>query len=172
MSNNWNYASMGQRERLEQIRNGNGEVYKSEKIRNSSLKNLRDSLGLSTKEIDDWDKTIDNAYGNSGNSSAKSGLPKFGTGKYAGINKRANAELKMLKSERDSETAQTNEQFENALLYLEEWLSTNGYSSDGVLAEKSRKKLHDALEEALEAIRGNYKKQVESTKNKYRSMVM
>lgn len=173
MNNNWKYASLGERERLSMIKNGNSDVYNTEKERNKQLKQLRSDLGLSTDDIDNWDNIIDsaNASANDKYKVKNTGLPKFKSARLSEINARMRDTLKGLKKQRDEsiETAKT--EAEQTLGYISEWLASNGYSKDGSFSVKSEKAIKDALESMLRDIESNYKNQVKSTVSKYHSMV-
>lgn len=174
MKNNWKYAVLGERERLDLIKGGNNDVYNSEKERNKELKKLRSDLGLPTDDIDNWDSIIDNAKVEYKNSikSPKPNLPKIASGgRLAAINTQMRSTLKDLKKQRDEsvETAKTDA--EQALDFIAEYLASNGYSKDGSLSVKSRNALEEALESMLEDIQNNYRSQISTTVSKYRSMV-
>lgn len=173
MANLWKYASVPQRERLSMIRGGNTDVYNAEKRRNNSLKILRESLGLSTQNVDDWNKTVDNAYSLSQEKTQdKSGLPKFTGGKYARINKALSESVNNLRQQRDEGIKDVTADAESTLGYIGEWLANNGYSEKGYLATASKKEINDALEAAIESIIKDYEDGIQSTRSKYRSMVM
>ena len=169
MSNNWKYANLGQRERLDLIRNGNTEVYNAEKSRNKNLKSLRQSLGLSTDEIDNWDKIIDNA---------KNGTTKVKRKKIGGslssklINERVdqlNGEYRRyvgeLKDNLESSAEDAVNDAEKDREYLNEWLINNGYSKDGNVAQKSKKELAYELETFLSDLFYSYETKAEKAKS-------
>ena len=173
MANLWKYASVPQRERLDMIRSGNADVYNAEKRRNNSLKILRESLGLSTQNVDDWNKTVDNAYSLSQQKAQdKSGLPKFTGGKYAEINKAFSESIKNVRQQKDESIKDVTEDAESTLRYIGEWLANNGYSEKGYLATATKKEINDALEAALEGIIKDYEDSISSTRSRFRSMVM
>ncbi len=174
MKNNWKYAILGERERLDLIKGGNNDVYNSEKERNKELKKLRSDLGLSTTDIDNWDSIIDNAKVEYGNriKNQKPNLPKIVSGgKLAAINTQMRSTLKDLKKQRDESIESAKTDAEQALDYIAEYLASNGYSKDGSLSVKSKNVLEQALESMLEDIQKNYRNQVDTTVSKYRSMV-
>ena len=92
MNSSWQYSHLGQRERLGLIRQGNSDVYNAEKKNNQSLRTARQKAGLSTDEIDRWDRLIDSAN-ESANDPFKikdRGYPKFASTRVMQINKRFN----------------------------------------------------------------------------------
>lgn len=165
MGNNWKYASLGQRERLDLIRNGNTEVYNAEKIKNSSLRGLRAALGLSTAEIDEWDSIIDNAK-ESTQKQKQNNLPKFMSTKNDRVANAYNSYLRELRAEIEK---QTTEALETALKdsnYIAEFLANNGYSKDGTMRTEAQKKVDEELLSTLSDIRKYYNSKAESTKSK------
>ena len=165
MSNNWKYSSLGQRERLSLIRGGDADVYNTEKMRNSSLIKERSALGLSTKEIDEWEATIDNAFSLS-QKQDKSGTPKFMSTKNDRVANAYNSYMRELRSEIER---QTNEAFESAIKnsqYLAEFLANNGYSSKGTTAIEGTRKIDEQLSEVLSNIKKYYKAQSESARSR------
>ena len=171
MSNNWKYSTLGQRERLDLIRSGETEAYNYEKNKNDSLKKIQTALGLSTKDVDDWDKTIDNAYSASKASSNKKVAPKYASSRLGEVNEALRSSAKALKQQKNESVAQANADAQSALAYLEEWLASNGYSEHGKLATQSKKELSDALKSLLDSINEEYESQLKSTRSKYLNMV-
>lgn len=175
MTNIRKYGSVPQRERLSMIRSGNTDVYNSEIQGIGELRKQYELLGLSTTDIDDWEKTVNNAYSVSATnakSEALSGIPKYRGGKYAQINSALNKSLGDLKANRDESIKTARSDAESTLKYVGEWLANNGYSDKGYLSAETRKKVEDALKKVLENIDEQYKRDVNSTRSSYRSMVM
>lgn len=173
MKNNWKYANLSENERLDMIGKGNSDVYNTEKARNKELKNLRADLGLSTDVVDRWDSMVDsaNAAFNNRNKVEKPNLPKFASGRLARINYEMGSVLKDLKKQRNESINQAKTDAEQALNYIAEYLSSNGYSKDGSYSEKSRKAIEEALEAVLGDIEKNYKKKVRSTVSDFHSLL-
>ena len=169
MSNNWKYANLGQRERLDLIRNGNTEVYNAEKSRNKNLKSLRQSLGLATDEIDNWDKIIDNA--NSGTASVKkkkntlSLLSVFRNNELSKLNSDYRQYLEGIEKELEDSAVTAVKKADESLDYLNEWLINNGYSKDGSTAQKSKKELADELEIFLSDLFYSYETKAKKAKS-------
>lgn len=172
MANNWKYATLGQRERLSRIREGDFDVYNTEKERNKLLKEQQSKLGINTRVVDDWDATIDNAFNKSQQAAKKKALPSYGGGKYAQINSELNSTIRKLRNERNESIEAAKSDAESALNYLTEWLANNGYSNDGKFAGESKEKLESALESVLKSIRDEYDEQVKNTRKRFLSMVM
>lgn len=170
MSNTWKYSSVGQNERFRLIGSGNADVYRSEKELNSGLRKLRESLGLSTDEVDKWDKEIDNAYNASKQSREKENLPKYTSSKLTDLNSALAESVKELKKQRDEGIKSINLEAENSLDVLEEWLASNGYFKDGGLATKSKKEIEDALDTAIAQIKKDYETKLKNTRSKFLSM--
>lgn len=168
MSNNWGYSSLGQRDRLDLIRKGNTDVYNYEKNKNAGYRKSLVDAGLSTTDVDNWDATIDNAFGKATSKVDRSGLPKFSS---AGKNSELTAALISLKRKRDADIEETNKNAESARKYLEEWLVNNGYSDDGKLATESKKELEDSVAKKLKNIKTDYKLQLRSLTNKFDAML-
>lgn len=165
MGNNWKYSSLGQRERLDLIRRGNTDVYNAEKIKNSSLRNLRAGLGLSTAEIDEWDSIVDNAK-ESASAPKKNNMPKFMSTKNDRVANAYNSYLRELRAEIER---QTTEALETALKdsgFLAEFLANNGYSKDGTTRTEAQKKVDEELVSTLSQIRKYYNTQAENAKNR------
>lgn len=173
MQNKFKYSTYTQRERLGMIRDGNEDVYNYEKQRNKELQALRRDLGLSTQDVDDWNKTIDNAYSMSQKKTQdKSGLPKFTGGKYAEINKAFSESIKNLRQQKDESIKNVTDDAESTLRYISEWLANNGYSEKGQLVTATKKEINDAFEAALKGILKDYEEGIQSTRSRFRSMVM
>lgn len=170
MGNTWKYSSLGQRDRFKMIKDGNADVYNSEKELNNGLKKLRQSLGLSTDEIDRWDNEIDSAYKASQDKVRRANTPKFGSSRLASLNKELGKSIKDLQYQRDESIENVNAEAESSLAVLEEWLAANGYFKGGNLATKSKKEIEDALASAIASIRKDYETKLGNTRSKYLSM--
>ena len=62
MTNNWEYASVGQRDRLKMIRNGNKDVFDNEILRAKDVIKSRLDLGLDIDEQKNWIDTLGYNY--------------------------------------------------------------------------------------------------------------
>lgn len=169
MANNWKYATLGQRERLSEIRKGNDDMYSTEKARNKLFKEQQVRLGIPTTDIDDWDATIDNAYNKAKEQAKNKALPKL-SGKYTQINGEMYEAIENLRKQRDESLETAKNEAESALDYLAEWLANNGYSSKGRLATESREEINSAIEEAIDSIKKEYDALVKSTVDRYFAM--
>lgn len=169
MKNNWRYASLGQRERLSLIKNGNSDVYNTEKARNAELRRLRSDLGLSTEDVDDWDNIIDgaNAAANDRRSVKNSRLPRFMNDKSSKATNEFNKTLKGLKSDYIHDTSEALDKADDELSYLSEWLANNGYSDKGSKSEKDKKEINDELEYILDVLKREFTAKVDNAKEKY-----
>ena len=170
MSYNYKYSTLGQRERLKRIRNGDSDVYQAEKELNGKQRRALAEAGVSTADIDEWDATIDNAYKSSGEKAKNAAIPKFGSSRLGAINKALSTSIKDLKKQKNESIESAKTEAEDALEFIEEWLAANGYYKDGNLATKSKKEIEDALEAALESIKRDYDKKLGNTRSKYLSM--
>ncbi|MBQ7399093.1 MAG: hypothetical protein IJW06_01350 [Clostridia bacterium] len=165
MTNNWKYASLGQRERLKMIRGGDEDVYNTEKERNNYLRKLQAELGVPTTDIDDWDATIDNAYSNATLQKAdKSGLPKISSGKYNKVNKAYSDYMKALNAQKKEELEEATAESESAYEYLVEWLANNGFSAEGMTAKQEKKALEESVAKFIEQIKEKYKEYASDAK--------
>ena len=93
---NTKYKDYTQRQRLDMIKNGNTDVYNAEKDNNAHLKSLRKALGLSTKDIDDWDRAVDTAAETSARAEWKATVPRYQSTRIGSISDAYNKERKSL----------------------------------------------------------------------------
>ena len=170
MSNTWKYSSVGQSERYRLIGDGNSDVYKTEKALNSSLKKLRESLGLSTDEVDNWDKKIDDAYKKSSRSSLD--LPKFLSSKEEKATSAYNTYVKRLNKETEAEIDKAVREAKQESEYISEWLASNGFSKDGNTATREKKKISDELGAVLEKLMNSYNDKSEKARSEYLKMLL
>jgi len=168
---NTKYKDYTQRQRLDMIRNGNADVYNAEKDNNAHLKSLRESLGLSTKDIDDWDRTVDMAAETSAAAAIKAATPKYQSTRAGSISRAYNIERKQLATDYISQKKKAKEQAEKDVAYLVEYLVNNGYASDGKTALEGEKEIRDELKSLLTKLQAEYNRNVNSTRNKYISMM-
>lgn len=173
MSNTWKYSSLNQSERYKLIGNGNSDVYKSEKELNNNLKKLRESLGLSTDEVDSWDKKIDDAYRNSSKSTKSSdNLPKFLNSRENKATSGYNAYVKRLKIETEAEAENAAREAKQDSEYIAEWLASNGFSKDGNTAKREQKRISDELGAVLEKLVNSYNDKSEKARNEFMKMLL
>ncbi len=168
---NTKYKDYTQRQRLDMIRNGNSDVYSAEKDNNAHLKALRESLGLSTKDIDEWDKTVDMAAESPATSAIKAVTPKFQSTRAGSVSSAYNIERKQLAADYNIQKKKAKEQAEKDVEHLIEYLVNNGYASDGKTALEGEKEIRDELKVLLASLKAEYNKAVSSTRNKYVSMM-
>ena len=171
MSNTHAYSTLGQRERLDLIRNGNKDAYDYEKSNNATLRKAQQDAGVSTTAVDEWDATIDNAYSKSVENAKKAVLPKFASDRLSALNNQLSASIKALKKQKNESIKQTEQEAERARAYLKEWLVNSGYSEDGKLSTESVKQLEDAIKNALDSVNSDYEEQLKSIRRKFLSMV-
>lgn len=169
MSNNWKYSTLGQRDKLKLIRNGNSDVYNTEKKLNANLRNVQKVLGISTEKVDNWDSIIDDAFKKSANKTndGRSGLPKFMSGEESRLFHEYNNFMKQLKkdTERSVDTALSDAEGDNE--YLDEFLSGLGYSKKGSMSRKEHDEIRDSLAQLLDSIARNYETKSKSAKEDY-----
>ena len=159
MSKDWEYAALGENERLELISKGNDAVYNSEKKRNASLKSLKSSLGLSTKNEDTWDSVIEAAWSKS---TTPKGLSDAEFDVLTGSpTTRAtyllNSEMDIQRQRTGKEMRDIAESVEDELENLAEWLANNGYSVKGNTANKSKEEIKKKLSEAFGLLQAEHK---------------
>ena len=164
--NNWKYASLGERDRLKLIRDGNEDVYKTEKKQNSAIKKAWENVGLDTAKIDNWDKMIDDAF-ESSKKSAKNDLPKFMSTRASNATNELNRQMKQLKNQAFTEAEDAVEKAANDMEYIKEWLAGHGYSSLGSTAQKKKKEISDELSDVLDEISREFAKKSESARATY-----
>lgn len=163
MSNTWEYATLGTRQRLKLIRSGDENVYNSEKKRNNELKKLQKELGLSTKSVDDWDDAIDKAYSSSKeNASSKRSV----TQSQSPAIREANEYMSNLKADADKKAEDAKLDAEKALKYLEEWLVNNGYSEEGSFSKQSKDMVEKKLALTLKEINRQYQEKAKKESEK------
>ena len=169
MSNKWKYATLGQSERLNLIKNGNTSVYNAEKSNNNMLRTERQKLGLSTKGIDDWDKAVDEAanYGRKGGSK----LPKFPSVKESRVLTAMNSCIDELRKQAESDKEKAVDEAVTAAGYITEWLVNNGYNIKDNTIKNRISELKKSLERSLSDIEGKYDDKVSSTVSKYAKML-
>ncbi len=63
--NTWKYATLTEDQRLNEIKNGNVEVYNSEIANLDSLKKARESVGLDTTDVDNKQETLRKSFNES-----------------------------------------------------------------------------------------------------------
>lgn len=160
MSNDWKYASLGEKERLDLIKGGNEEVYNSEKKRNASLRSLKSSLGLSTNDVDTWDSLIDEAKGKSKKVSGitDKDVAELTSSKASRISKVLNTELDFRRKKLESDVDEAKNDAEKELEKLAEWLANNGYSIKGNVAKRGVEKIKDDLSKTLAMIETEHHK--------------
>lgn len=173
MSNTWKYSDLGQRERLKMIRNGNSDVYENEKKNNASLRTQRQSLGLSTSDIDSWDKLIDSANmaANDKYKVKQTDAPHYASRKTMRINEAFQNYVSALNDEYNTSKSEALKEAKTQYDYLAEWLANNGYSSSGYTSDKKNGELEDELEEKLTSLKKNYDSKVKSAREKYLAML-
>ncbi len=172
---NTKYHDYTQTQRLDMIRNGNTDVYNAEKDNNAHLKSLRQSLGLSTRDIDEWDKTVDMAAKKSssagGASSNEAVLPKFQSTRVGSISGAYNNTMQALAKENKQKQKEAKEQAEKDVECLIEYLVNNGYSSDGKTAREGEEEIRLNLKNMLEKLQSDYMEAASAAKEKYISML-
>ena len=164
MSNNYRYSTLGERERIKRIREGDEDIYNSEKVLNQNLRRARVEAGLLTNDIDDWDTKIDYAHNTALKNAKNSSAVKFGKSSLVDINNAAIQAYREAKNQRDESVESAKKDAEISLEILGEWLAANGYSKDGNFATKSKKEIEDALKEVLEIINKKYKDEIAATR--------
>ena len=169
MANNWKYASLGERERLKKISEGDKDVYSTEKARNKELKRLQTELGLSTAKTDNWESKIDSAYKSAIGAQL---VPNFtATSKnYSSIKKALdgyNNEMSYLTGERNSSLGDARDSAKSSYRALSEWLANNGFSNEGYTAKKEKDELMQGLKELLGRINREYRYQAFNTQERY-----
>lgn len=171
MSNNWKYSTLGQRDKLKMIKNGNSDVYNTEKKLNSNLRNVQKVLGISTEDVDNWDSIIDDAFEKSAKKTNdnRSGLPKFMSDKESRLFHEYNNFMKQLKkdTERSVDTALSDAEKDSE--YLDEFLSGLGYSKKGSMSKKEHDEIRDGLARLLDSIARNFETKSKSAKEDYLS---
>ncbi len=170
MSNNWKYATLTQRERLDAIRGGNKDVYNSEKRRNSTLREQRKALGLSYGDIDSWDEIIDSASFSADDPyrvNRDKSAPTFLNSRESELTNALNSVIKELNSRAKKDRNDAIEKALSAEKYITEWLVNNGYNTDGNKVTKESTKIQNDLEEDLDDIEKNRKNKISSAREKY-----
>lgn len=168
---NTKYSTYTQSQRLDMIKNGNTDVYEAEKDNNAYLKSLRKSLGLSTEDIDAWDKTIDNAAKVTAEDNTKAVLPKFQSSRVGKISGMYNDYMRALTNDNLAKQKQAREQAKKDINYLVEYLVNNGYAADGKTASEGKKRIREQLRSLLEELRYEYKKAHIEARDKYIAML-
>ncbi len=167
MSNLWKYASYNQRERAKMIKDGNQDVYTTEKARNKIVREANKKLGLSTSNIDAWDDYIDNLN----TASKKTSLPKFMSTRQSNINNEYNSRVKSYKKEYEQTSEQAIDDAISASEYNAEALINKGYSSLGSTYKKTKESIEKDLEEELESLAKDFSEKVKNARAKYLSML-
>lgn len=172
MSNTWKYSHLGQRERLKMIKNGNSDVYESEKKKNSLLRSQRESLGLSTLDVDNWDKLIDSANmsANDKYKVKKTDAPQFASRKTMRINEAFQNYVSALNEEYNTSKSEAVKDAQTRSEYLAEWLANNGYSSSGYTSQKKSGDIENELEEKIDSLKRDYDSKVKSAREKFLGM--
>lgn len=170
------YATYTQSQRLDMIKGGNTDVYNNEKASNERLRSLRKSLGLSTEDIDEWDKTVDMAA-NTGNangaaksvpSETKNTVPvRFSGSRVSNLSNRYNDAMQSLVRDSEQRKREARLQAEKDIDYLVEYLVNNGYSSDGKAAREGEKEIRNELKSLLRQIQNEYLKEKQETREMY-----
>lgn len=167
MAYNWKYGTIGQRDRLKMIRNGDAGVYNSEKERNKELRAEWVAQGVSTKDIDDWDATIDDAYADAVAKQNKSVRVNYQSPSLSAVNNAYTKAMKVLKEEKAEALKNADEQAESARENLSEWLINNGFSDEGSTAKKEREELEKSIADLIEQVKTQYKARSEQTRRDY-----
>ena len=176
MTNSWlnKYSTLNDRQKLGMIKEGDVDVYNTEKQLNAKNRKSFQDAGVSTQAIDNWDAAIDRAYLSAvekAKKKAESVIPRYEPDKYSDINSEMNKTLRSMRKQKEEDTESAKENAKKALAYLEEWLSYNGYSDKGQLSRTSKKQIDDSLKEILESIENDYKDNVKNTLSSYSSLV-
>ena len=159
MSKNWQYASLGAEERLDLIKNGNEDVYLSEKKRSSSLKDLKKSLGLSTSDIDRWDEMVEDARKRytSGSLLTDDDVSALSGSRTQSVSSLLNKELAAIRDNYDVSGGKAIDNAEKKLEDIFEWLSANGYSAGSNAAKKAKSDVQDELIKTLKLLESDYR---------------
>lgn len=185
MKNKYNnkYGTYTQKQRLDMMRNGNTDVYNTEKNNNAYLRQLRRDLGLSTDDIDEWEGEMAMAYIGSNDAAPKSNLikadsssqkanfPTFASERVSRISNEYNNYMQFLKKQNELKQKKAVEQAENDIDYLLEYLANNGYSSKGKTVREGEKKIRLELMELLEELENSYKNSAAQAREKYIGML-
>ena len=159
MSKDWEYASLGSSERLDLIRKGNEDVYASEKNRNSALKELKMSLGMSTNDIDSWDAMVDDARNKyiSGKLITDRDISALSGSSAKSATHLLNNQLDAIDAELSVKKSKAFKSAKDELEGVAEWLASNGYSVKSNTAKKAKKEIEDELATELSLLETEYR---------------
>lgn len=159
MSKDWQYASLGESERLDLIKRGNEDVYSSEKKRTSTLKDLRMNLGLSTGEVDRWDDLVEDARKQytSGQLLNRKDIDAITGSRTQSASYMLNSELGSIRDGIAASKEKAVKSAEKELESVAEWLASNGYSVKSNTAKKAKNEIEDELIRTLRLLESQYK---------------
>ena len=169
MSNKWEYATLGQAERLDMIKNGNTKVYNAEKSNNSMLRTERQKLGLSTSSIDAWDKAVDEAANYGRKTGSK--LPSSPSVKESRVLNAMNNCINELQKQAEDDREKAVDEAVTAVGYITEWLVNNGYNVKDNTVKKRISEIEKKLERSLNSVNKSLNDKVSSATSKYVKML-